>query len=72
LNLRDAATWVARAKTLQEKIDEAFGGAPFLPNFSATHPVNRRRFNTFAKEHQKAARLLGYALDLWILACVPH
>jgi len=58
-----------RIERLHEKIDEAFGGQPFLPNLPPDCPANRRRFNTFLGEHKKVTKLLGYALELWSLAC---
>jgi hypothetical protein len=58
-----------RIERLQEKIDEAFAGAPFLPNLRADCPANRRRFYTYCNEHSKAMQLLGYALELWSFAC---
>jgi len=58
-----------RIERMQQKIDEAFGGQPFLRELSPTCPANRRRFNTFSREHEKAAQLLGYAVELWSLAC---
>jgi hypothetical protein len=58
-----------RILRLQEKIDEAFGGQPFLPNLSPTCPANLRRFNTYLREFTKVSGLLGYALELWSLTC---
>jgi hypothetical protein len=58
-----------RILRLQETLVETFGGQPFLPNLSPTCPANRRRFNTYISEFTKLSRLLGYALDLWILTC---
>src|SRR2546425_5050333 len=58
-----------RIERLHEKIDEAFGGQPFRPNLPPDCPANRRRFNTFLSEHKKVTKLLGYALELWSLAC---
>jgi len=58
-----------RIERLHEKIDEAFGGQPFLPNLPPDCPANRRRFNTFLSEHKKVTKLLGYTLELWSLAC---
>ncbi len=58
-----------RILRLQEKLDEAFAGHPFLPNLSATCPANRRRFNTYFREFSKVTGLLGYALELWCLTC---
>jgi hypothetical protein len=59
----------ARIERLGEQIDEAFAGRPFLPNLPADAPANRRRFNTFLQEHKQVTKLLGHALELWMLTC---
>jgi hypothetical protein len=58
-----------RIERMHEKIDEAFGGQPFLENLPPDCPANRRRFDTFFSEHKKVAELFGYALELWSFAC---
>ena len=58
-----------RIERMHQEIDLAFCGQPFLPDLSATCPANRRRFNTFFRQHEKVAQLLGYALELWSFAC---
>lgn len=58
-----------RIERMHQQIDIAFGGQPFLPDLSATCPANRRRFNTFFRQHEKVTQLLGYALELWSFAC---
>jgi hypothetical protein len=58
-----------RIDRLACKIDEAFAGQPFLPNLSADAPANRRRFNAYVEGQRKAIRLLGQAIELWMLTC---
>jgi hypothetical protein len=58
-----------RIERMSQEIDLAFGGQPFLPDLPPTCPANRRRFNTFARQHEKVTQLLGYALELWSFAC---
>jgi hypothetical protein len=58
-----------RIDRLACKIDEAFAGRPFLPNLSADAPANRRRFNAYVEGQRKAIRLLGQAIELWMLTC---
>jgi hypothetical protein len=58
-----------RIERLQQKIDEAFCGTPFLLNLPPDCPANRRRFNMYFNEHRKATLLIGYALELWSFTC---
>lgn len=58
-----------RIERLGAKIDEAFGGQPFLPNVAPDAPANRRRFNAYFEKHRQLARLLGRAVELWMLTC---
>jgi hypothetical protein len=58
-----------RIERMHQKIDIAFCGQPFLQGLSPTCPANRRRFNTFVRQHEKVTQLFGYALELWSLAC---
>jgi hypothetical protein len=55
-----------RIERLAQQIDEAFGGEPFLPDLSPDAPANIRRFNTFFKQHNRVAKLLSRAVDLWM------
>ena len=38
---------------MHQKIDAAFCGQPFLQELSPTCPANRRRFNTYFREHKQ-------------------
>ena len=58
-----------RIERMSQQIDLAFCGRPFLPDLPPTCPANRRRFNTFVRQHEKVTQLLGYALELWSFAC---
>jgi hypothetical protein len=58
-----------RIERLSGKIDEAFGGQPFLPNVAPDAPANRRRFNAYFEAHRQLDRRLGRALELWMLTC---
>ncbi len=54
----------------RERQEEAkAAGQPFLPNSGPDAPANRRRVNTFLQEHMQVTKLLGYALELWMLTC---
>jgi len=64
-----SAQFFDRILRLQEKLDEAYGGDPFLQDLSPICPVNRRRFNTYLRDFAKLAGFLGYALELWSLTC---
>ena len=52
-----------------EKVDEAFAGAPFLPELSPDAPANKRRFNAYLKAHSQVSKLLWRAVELWMIAC---
>jgi hypothetical protein len=59
----------ALLERMQERIEEAFAGEPFLPNLPPDVPANTRRFNAYFGRHKQATKLLSRALDLWILTC---
>ena len=50
------------------KIDEAFAGQPFLPDLRPDAPANMRRFNAYLEQHGQIVKLLGQALELWMLS----
>jgi hypothetical protein len=54
---------------MQEFIDEAFAGNPFLPYAAPDSPVNRQRFNVYMANHKAVMNLSTRVLDLWMLAC---
>lgn len=58
-----------RILRLQEKLDEAYGGQPFLQNLSATCPANRLRINSYLRDFKEVLGLLSHALELWCLTC---
>lgn len=57
---------LARYGRLIEKIDEAFGGSPFLPDKPPTHPDNKKRFKAYVKMLQQAEGLQKQAIELWL------
>lgn len=58
-----------RIERLAERIDEAFSGQPFLPNLAPDAAANRRRVKVFLEEHRRVTKLLGQALELWMITC---
>jgi hypothetical protein len=58
-----------RIELMGEQIDQAFGGQPFWRNLPPDCPANRRRFNAYLEFHSKLTRLLGKAIELWMLTC---
>jgi hypothetical protein len=49
-------------------IDAAFAGQPFLRHLPPDAPANRRRFNAYIDQHRQVSKLLGKALELWMLS----
>jgi hypothetical protein len=58
-----------RIERLDEQIDQAFGGQAFNVNLSPVCPANLRRFNAYVECRSQAIRLLGKAIELWMLTC---
>ena len=58
-----------RIERMQEQIDVAFAGRPFLPGVAPTAPANIRRFKAFMERHERAMKLQTRAIELWILTC---
>lgn len=50
------------------KIDEAFGGQPFLPDLRPDAPANIRRFKAYLDQHEEIVKLLVKAQQLWMLS----
>jgi hypothetical protein len=59
----------ARIERLGGQIDQAFGGQAFFLNLPPLCPANRRRFHAYLECHCKMTRLLGEAIELWMLTC---
>jgi hypothetical protein len=51
------------------QIDLAFSGQAFLPNVPPDAQANRRRFNAYFEQHRQVTKLLGQALELWMITC---
>ena len=58
-----------RIERFGDQIDEAFGGEMFLQDIAPDAPANRRRVKAFLEEHIQVTKLLGYAIELWLLTC---
>jgi len=52
-----------------EKVHEAFGGQPFLPDLPPDCPANRRRFSVYLEQTSALTNLAHYVLDLWMISC---
>lgn len=42
------------------------GGQPFDRRYAALDPPNVQRFNTFFRAHQRAARVMARAMEVWV------
>jgi hypothetical protein len=58
-----------RLERTAQKIDEAFAGQPFNPNFAPDAPANRRRFNAYFKQHKQVAMQVCHAMEAWMITC---
>jgi hypothetical protein len=58
-----------RIERMQEQIDVAFAGQPFLADVVPTAPANTQRFKAFMERHERAMKLQTRAIELWILTC---
>jgi hypothetical protein len=58
-----------RIERMQQQIDLAFAGRPFLPDVVPTAPANIRRFKAFMERHERAMKLQTRAFELWALTC---
>jgi len=58
-----------RVRRMQEFIDEAFGGSPFLPHAAPDSPLNAQRVRAYMAHHKEVLNLSSRALNLWMLAC---
>jgi hypothetical protein len=58
-----------RIERCREKLDEAFGGQPFLPDVPPDCPANRRRFWAYFEEASALTELLWRAVELWMITC---
>jgi hypothetical protein len=54
---------------MAEKIDQAFGGEPFLPDLAPDDPANLHRFYAFFDQHARVSRLLFRTIDIWMTTC---
>lgn len=59
---------IQRWLRLAEKIDDAFGGEPFLKELSANHPKNEARFKAYMMMHKAASAQLERASKMWLMA----
>ena len=55
---------------MAEKIDQAFGGEPFLPDLAPDDPANLHRFYAFFNQHARVSRLLFRAIEAWMITCI--
>jgi hypothetical protein len=63
------AKFLMRADRMFDKIDQAFEHEPFLTELPPDAAVNRNRFQAYVQAYGEASKLLGQALDLWMLSC---
>jgi hypothetical protein len=59
-----------RLERLAKKIDQAFGGEPFLPDLAPDDPANLHRFYAFFNQHARVSRLLFRAIEAWMITCI--
>jgi hypothetical protein len=59
-----------RVERMAEKIDQAFGGEPFLPDLAPDDPANLHRFYAFFNQHARVSRLLFRAIEAWMITCI--
>jgi hypothetical protein len=57
---------IARLQRMEEKIDLAFAGQPFLPEEAPTSPRNRKRFWTFFKMHKQVTEQMFLVIDQFL------
>ena len=60
---------ISRIMRMKERIDEAFGAQPFLPDLAGTDPANVQRSSMFFEFHSRCDRLLFQAIEAWVLTC---
>ncbi len=59
----------AHIERLDEQMDEAYAGQPFLPNLAPDAPANQRRFNAYLENRKQVTKLFVRALELWMITC---
>jgi hypothetical protein len=57
-----------RIRRMQDFIDEAFGGSPFLPHAAPDSPLNTQRVRAYMAHHKEVLNLSGSVVDLWMRA----
>jgi hypothetical protein len=55
---------------MAQKIDQAFGGEPFLPDLAPDDPANLHRFYSFFDQHARVSKLLFRAIEAWMITCI--
>ena len=58
-----------RIERMAEKIDQAFGGEPFLPDLAPDDPANIHRFDAFFRQHSRVSKLLFRTVEVWMITC---